>query len=514
VPDPSLATILQAAGKTFTGYVEHPNASYDHNPWESFPEGLSVEKDFSTFPTANFAALPTVSFVIPNVYDDMHTGTIAQGDAWLQTNINSYAQWAKANNSLLVVTWDENDGSSGNHVATILYGADVNQGTYSTPYNHYNLLSTVLAASTLTGPTNAALATVIGGGVFGPVCFAAGTRIVTARGEIPVEDLAENDSVVTLRGDERALRPVKWVGNRRLDVAAHPRPWLVAPVRIRHGAFAENVPARDLVLSPDHCVFAGGMLIPVKSLINGMTIIQERDARFVHYYHVELDRHAVLLAEGMPVESYLDTGNRAFFANAGRTLVLHPEFEVNAGLRCWQEDACAPLVTRGADVERLWRRLTDRAALLGHALAHSPGHTEDADLRLVAGNRTIRPIATDGGRHVFVLPAVPTVRVVSSAFVPSELEPYLDDWRRLGVAIRRVVIRSEDGETVIGADHPSLADGWHEAERDGVTLWRWTDGDALLPIPAKGRAITLEIDVAHMRPQRAGSVRHAQRVAG
>jgi hypothetical protein len=130
--DPTLATVLESKpGLSFIGYEEGlNNGSYDpnHTPWYYFPEGNSVAQDFnaSPFVTGNYSSLPSVSFVIPNLTDDMHDGTIAQGDTWLKNNINSYAQWAKANNSLLMVTWDENDGTSdGNHVATILYGAHV-----------------------------------------------------------------------------------------------------------------------------------------------------------------------------------------------------------------------------------------------------------------------------------------------------------------------------------------------------------------------------------------------------
>jgi hypothetical protein len=85
-PDPTLDTILTGAGKTFTGYVEQLGSDINHNPWDSFPEGASVQQDFSLFPTTasgDFAALPTVSFVIPGVGDDMHNGSIAQGDTWL-----------------------------------------------------------------------------------------------------------------------------------------------------------------------------------------------------------------------------------------------------------------------------------------------------------------------------------------------------------------------------------------------------------------------------------------------
>jgi hypothetical protein len=157
-PDPSIATILQDAGKTFTGWVEHNGSSIDHNPWESFPEGTTVEQDFATFPTSNFASLPTVSFISPNVFDDMHDGTIAQGDSWLQANLSNYAQWAVANNSLLIVTWDEGDSSPINQVPTILYGAHVVAGAYNTAYTHLNLLSTILGSYNLAAPRDAATA--------------------------------------------------------------------------------------------------------------------------------------------------------------------------------------------------------------------------------------------------------------------------------------------------------------------------------------------------------------------
>jgi hypothetical protein len=160
-PDPTLATILQGAGMTFTGYIE-PDSPAKHNPWESFPEGFTVEWDFSTFPTSdNFASLPSVSFVVPDQNNDMHDGTIQQGDTWLQTNIDSYAQWAKTDNSVLIVVWDEGDVSPNNQVASIFYGAYVVPGSYDTAYNHYNLLSTILAAFNLTGPNDAATASAI-----------------------------------------------------------------------------------------------------------------------------------------------------------------------------------------------------------------------------------------------------------------------------------------------------------------------------------------------------------------
>ncbi len=144
-------------------------------------------------------------------------------------------------------------------------------------------------------------------------CFAEGTRILGEDGEVPVEQVAVGDWVPGQVSGQR--RRVRWVGRRTVDVSNHPRPWDVAPVRIRAGALAAGQPARDLLLSPDHAVLVRGVLIPVRYLLNGATIVQQRVAR-ITYWHLELDAHDVLLAEGMPCESFLDTGNRGTFTDA------------------------------------------------------------------------------------------------------------------------------------------------------------------------------------------------------
>jgi hypothetical protein len=151
-------------------------------------------------------------------------------------------------------------------------------------------------------------------------CFRAGTRVLTARGEIAVEALAVGDLVATRFG---GITPVRWLGFRRIDCRAHSRPVNAWPVRVCAGAFGEDQPRRDLWLSPDHAVFIDGVLIPIRYLVNGSSVVQHA-CDVVAYWHVELDRHAVLLAEGLPCESYLDTGNRGAFADGfiGRDFTL------------------------------------------------------------------------------------------------------------------------------------------------------------------------------------------------
>ena len=171
------------------------------------------------------------------------------------------------------------------------------------------------------------------------VCYAAGTRLLTDQGEVAVEAIAEGMRLMTLQGDARVPLPVTWVGRMRVDLTRHPRPEAAAPIRIRRHAIAQDVPRRDLLVSPEHCLFLDGRLFVARSVVNGMSIVQDFSPPAVTYYHIETERHAVALAENLPAETYLDTGNRAYFDNSGVALLLHPEFTVNAGLRCWQEDA-------------------------------------------------------------------------------------------------------------------------------------------------------------------------------
>ena len=184
-----------------------------------------------------------------------------------------------------------------------------------------------------------------------PICFVTGTRISTSRGEVAVEGLQVGDMAHTASS---GLRPVVWIGHREIDKPAHRQ----APVRVRAGAFGPDLPARDLFLSPGHPVLVGadadhegGVLVPVMCLINGTTITREPVAS-VTYWHVELDAHDILLAEGLPAESYIDGGDRAFFSEASDHALHNPDFVVPG----W-DGRCRPVAVDGPLVETERRRL-------------------------------------------------------------------------------------------------------------------------------------------------------------
>lgn len=151
---PNLGRQLLDAGRTFAGYSEAmPSTGFTgcsaggyarkHNPWADFGNlPASVNRTYGAFPT-DFDRLPTVSFVIPDLCDDMHDCDVSTGDAWLHAHMAAYVNWARAHDSLMVLTWDEDDGSTGNRIPTVLVGQVVRPGTYGQLATHYTLLRTL-----------------------------------------------------------------------------------------------------------------------------------------------------------------------------------------------------------------------------------------------------------------------------------------------------------------------------------------------------------------------------------
>jgi hypothetical protein len=311
-------------------------------------------------------------------------------------------------------------------------------------------------------------------------CFAAGTRILTPTGEVAVENLAVGDEVLTAREGFESIAAIIWTGQRTIDLARHAMPEKVRPVRILAGAFGPGLPERDLILSPDHALFIDGHLIEAKTLVNGVTVIADKDIRHITYHHIELAKHDVVLAEGLPAETYLESGNRTMFESDAAPMVLHPDFVT---LR--RERACARLAVSGPVVTAARQRLLDRALALGFAV------TGDVDLVVKAGLERIRPSEAADGELFFVLPAgVRQVQLLSGTGVPAEISADPGDRRVLGVAVAGLAL-------IAGGERHSikLDDAAHEGFHDMEAGHRWTKGAARIALPPySGRAV-LEVAI-------------------
>jgi len=305
-------------------------------------------------------------------------------------------------------------------------------------------------------------------------CFTPGTRILTVRGEIPVEQLCPGDIAVLADG---GTSPIIFIGHRGLDLRRHPRPEAVRPIRIAAGALADGVPSRPLTLSPDHALLLDGALVQAKDLVDGIAIVQDMAAASVRYYHVELQTHGILLAEGAAAESFLDTGHRGIFENADSPLILHPDL---MQLRRAAE-SIAPLCHDGPRLAAIRARLHARKYSLGLAVLPA------TDIALIAAGQTIAPFADTIGDISFALPAGVADAVIKTAsFVPAMVEPGSNDRRRLGLAVTCIVI---DGVRL------SPGDVLHQDslyEQDAGDPHVWTRETIRLRLPHGARILTLQ----------------------
>ncbi|WP_342149832.1 Hint domain-containing protein [Methylorubrum sp. SB2] len=300
------------------------------------------------------------------------------------------------------------------------------------------------------------------------VCFASGTRIRTPKGEVRVEELSVGDTVLTASG---AHRPIRWLGRRTIDCAGRADLTQVLPVRIARDAFGDGRPARDLLVSPAHAIcinILGEVLVPACRLINGTTITQVA-VEEITYWHIELDSHDILLAEGLPSESYIECGNRAFFDDAPVTdLNAAPDMRPSG-----REAFCRPLHEGGPLVDAVRERLSDRAETLGWALVETPF----AELRIVADGQIVQPESQGLSARVRLPADAREVWLECETSVPAHLGRSADD-RALGLCL--AALTADDGLSVrrtLQADSAELVDGFHAAGEGH----RWTTARARVP---------------------------------
>jgi hypothetical protein len=184
-------------------------------------------------------------------------------------------------------------------------------------------------------------------------CYCAFTLIATEHGDVPVEDLKIGDRLLTRSG---ALRPIKWIGRRSYGGRFIAGNKDILPICIKAGALADSVPRRDLWISPHHAMFIDGLLIEARHLVNGTSIVQAERADKISYFHVELETHDVIVAEGALSETYMDEDNRGIFQNAYEYETLF------SGVPALAAQYCAPRVDDGYELEEVRQRIARRAA--------------------------------------------------------------------------------------------------------------------------------------------------------
>ncbi len=318
--------------------------------------------------------------------------------------------------------------------------------------------ATLNLPGTFTSASDFTVTNVAAGADVTVVCFLAGTHILTESGEVAVEDLVIGEHVITHSGE---AKPIKWIGVGKV-LATRGKRSAANAVIVRKGALGLNVPTQDLRVTKGHALYIDGVLIPVEHLINQRSILWDDRAQEVAIYHIELETHDVLIANGAPAESYRDDGNRWLFRNA------------NSGWHLPPLEPCAPLLTSGPVVDEIWRRLIDRAG-------PHPGVplTDDPDLHLLVDGDRVEAVSRLGV-HIFRLPSRPSsVRIVSRAGIPAELGLARDP-RPLGIAVQRIALRQGTRFRVLEATDALLEEGFHVFEPDNGL--RWTDGDAGVPM--------------------------------
>jgi hypothetical protein len=189
----------------------------------------------------------------------------------------------------------------------------------------------------------------------------------------------------------------------------------------------------------------------------------------IEYFHIELDDHDVIFADGAPAETFVDCDNRLMFQNGAEYVALHPA----DGRPRWR--FCLPRLELGSErLIALRAGLLERAAMFGHV------HGTDPDLHLIIDGAVVRPARIDGLTYRFEVPASSAaVRLASRSIVPAQTTAQPGDLRRLGVAVERFVLGDANRRIEVLPGHPGLRHGFHEDEG----THRWTDGVARLPSP-------------------------------
>ncbi|MBS1103820.1 Hint domain-containing protein [Gluconobacter sp. Dm-62] len=408
-------------------------------------------------------------------------GTLINLSGTSITNYNPAKDTIELQNTVTEISGYTVSGTGSSRTVTLFGG---NNNTQIATYTVTLASGATLAAGTynaLSASNNPLKITYSNGNTYIGVCFLADSMIRTPSGETPIQDLRTGDEVLAWHEGAPSARKVIWTGRRQTTTnPALPDDQAGYPVRVLANAIAENVPHKDMLITAEHCLFMNGRFIPARMLVNGHSIFYDRSLTSYEYFHIETRDHAVIMADGMLTESYLDTGNRHTFRQDGKILAIGGQHKTWA-------DAAAPLEVSRDFVEPLYRQIESRAIQQQLPPAaegiHALQTTEDPDLHLVASDgQIIRPMRQVKDRTLFMIPpGITSVTLMSHASRPCDtIGPFVDDRRNLGVLVGDIVFFDSGTTTDIEThlEHQPL-EGWSGPEN---TRCRWTTGNAVIPL--------------------------------
>lgn len=347
-------TILSfGTGDTLLGLDTAPSGS---------PE-TATRASFQAFPTVSYSGTTTSSFTVTLALSKASGLGTQQYVVGYLTNLAGGTVHDQSNNavgsSFTAATQVTFLTSSSSSLIDFLKGLYIGDTAPTSISDSFKLYMSVTDGTTPSS-TNTTYYTV--------ACYLRGTGVTTEHGEVAVEDLRIGDKLRTLDG---ALKPIKFIGTQTFEpefIAATPSQ---RPVLIRQGAMGPNLPARDLYLSPMHSLYVDDVMVPAVALENGVSIVRADVAGDVEYFHIELEDHDVIFAEGLQAESFIDDQSRAVFDNAYEYEVLYGEGE--------RIQPYAPRIEEGYQLEAMRRRFAEMAGVTQNA-ATAPeklvGHVE------------------------------------------------------------------------------------------------------------------------------------------
>ncbi|GBQ83906.1 hypothetical protein AA14337_2709 [Acetobacter malorum DSM 14337] len=381
------------------------------------------------------------------------------------TVIDRYTIFYNKDGSVTVTLKDENGYTVGSYTANLADGVTLPEGLFYVDQGDNPLKITYDGQNTYIG-----------------VCFLAGSMIRTPEGDQAVESIQIGDEVITFdwKSNKDIVSPVVWVGKAHMTVRPDlPDDEAGYPVSVLKNAVAEGVPYKDMLITAEHCLFFENRFVPVRMLVNGVSIFYDKSIMSYDYYHVETEHHSVITADGMLTESYLDTGNRRSFRQNGKIVGLR------GAIKNWVEDAAAPLGVDRSFAEPLFHALDERKSEVKttQKKTKTQDMTNDPDLHLITeSGAVIRPIRRMGGQYSFMLPSrTKSVRIMSRVSRPSDvIGPFVDDRRYLGVAVTDLCLLSARSQHALMSHlQVEKPEGWYLTDGSDRI---WTNGAALLPV--------------------------------